>query len=107
MVILNQSGRGLTDWSKIKRVISTKAAYNKEERERMGGFTCAVLGLQEGKDSIVLGTYGTEGQAMRAIGLLFNALSEGKPAFEFPQPEDLPVIKSHYGCGGGKSHGGS
>ena len=44
---------------------------------------------------------------MRAIGLLFNALSEGKPAFEFPQPEDLPVIKSHYGCGGGKSHGGS
>ena len=108
MVILNKSGRTLTEWSKITRIISIGNNGNdKREREKRGRNTCAVVAVYDGRESTVMGEYGSEEQCIRAIGKLYYAIQEGKTTFEFPQPEDLPVIKSHYGSGGGKSHGGS
>lgn len=109
MVILNQSGRVLTEWSKVTRVIVTgSSGSDKREREKRGRNTCAVVAIYEGSgESAVMGVYGSDEQCIRAIGKLYYAIQEGKETFEFPQPEDLPIIKSHYGSGGGGKHGGS
>lgn len=96
MVILNQSGRYVIDWAKIKKAyISTGSKGN------------AVIASFEDGDTVVLGTYRTEGQCSIALGKLFHAITEGGGGYQFPQPEELPVSKAHYGSGGGRNHGGS
>ena len=65
MVILNQSGRTLTEWSKITRIISIGNNGNdKREREKRGRNTCAVVAVYDGRESTVMGEYGSEEQCI-------------------------------------------
>ena len=92
MTIMAQSGKWIADWNKVKKVFCTKGSVN--------------AGFEDG-DVLVCGTYKTEQQCMTAMGRLYYALAAGDSSFEFPQPDELPDSKAHYGTGGGRRHGRS
>ena len=96
MVIMNQSGKLITDWAKVKKAyLSTNSKG------------CAVLSSFDDGDTGVLGTYRTEEQCLIALGGLFYALSENESSYQFPQLNELPDSTAHYGAGVGRRHGGS
>lgn len=102
MVIMAQSGKWVAEWEKISKMVvsSSQKGY-------------AVLAIMPGdteKTTMVSGTYANENQAILALGKFYTALNDGDKSFQFPQPEDMPVLNQSYSGRAStrrNSHGGS
>lgn len=92
MIILSQEGNRIVDWSRVQKVYQL-------------GSSAMIRYIDGEKDYDSFGKYRSDNQANTAIGRLFYALAEGETSFQFPQPNELPESKAHYGAGGGKRHG--
>ena len=103
MIILSQEGNRIVDWSRVQKVYqlgsSAMIRYIGGEKDYDS------FGKYRSDNQANTAKYRSDNQANTAIGRLFYALAEGETSFQFPQPNELPESKAHYGAGGGKRHG--
>jgi len=86
MVIMSQTGKTIVRWERIDKAF---VSSNPKGHAIIVGFGNA--------DNVLMGTYHSAEQCQRVLGYLFEALKESESSFEFPQPEELPDCKAHYG----------
>lgn len=99
MIIMTQSG---------KIVFTLDNAYRFFVLSK-GGMRSSVNAVYKDGSSVVCGEYNGAAQAELALGQFFYAVRDGEPSFEFPQAEEMPQSKAHYGTmtSRKRSHGGS